>query len=134
MIENTIGKNSTIKAFVMQVLDKKGMLDEQLQTCVVIIDSLTDEEQNELNLTNYRNKFESLLNNIEFHRQLQKLKTINQNVELTLAYYGENYGKDPNVVYDESFQKGIRQTEKEIREFLGVIMNHILQAEEITLE
>lgn len=134
MLEQTIGKNQAIKSLVMEVLSKKGILDEQLQMSVVIIDTLSPEEKDKLNLASYRNKFESILNNLEFNRRLQKMKIINTNVELSLAYYGENFGKDSNVEYDEEFQTTITKIEKEIREFLGIIMNHILQEEEFTLD
>ena len=118
----------------MEVLNKKGILDDQLQMSVIICDSMTTEEQKALNLARYRNGFAALLNNLEFMREIQKLKIINTNVELSLAYYGENFGHDPNVEYDEELQTQMLNIEKEIRDFLGIIMNHILAIETLELE
>ena len=62
-----------------------------------------------------------------------KLKIINNNLELGLAYYGENFGKDQNVEYSKETQSTIRKIEKLIREFLGIIMQYLLKEEELEI-
>lgn len=111
---------------LIEDIRKEERFDKKISDTLLLIDSCSEDIQENNEIIILLKYLEKMENNKEFMRSVKRHNKILQNQEDALLYYGQDYTGDTDYYYQQTLEDEFIQIDKKIRRILAIILKSLI--------